>query len=125
MKHAIRALLLAGMMALPLAPPPAVAQAAKAAAAVEAPKVYTLSAAYPNPFNPRTSFTLTVAETQPVRVEVFNLLGLPVKLLYNGTLEGGETKTFTFEAEDLPNGIYLYRVQGKSFTATRQMTLLK
>ena len=30
-----------------------------------------------------------------------------------------------FDAGELPSGIYLYRVQGKTFTATRQMTLLK
>lgn len=89
------------------------------------PDVYTLSAAHPNPFNPRTSFSLTLRERQDVTVEVFNLLGTRVKHLFSGTMETGETRSFTFTADDLPSGIYLYRVQGESFTATRQMTLLK
>ena len=89
------------------------------------PDVYTLSAAHPNPFNPRTSFSLTLRERQEVTVEVFNLLGVRVKHLYSGTMEAGESRSFTFTADDLPSGIYLYRVQGESFTATRQMTLLK
>lgn len=86
---------------------------------------YVLSAAYPNPFNPQTSFTLTVRDRQEVRVEIYNLLGIPVRTLFSGEMESGETRTFTFNAGDLPSGIYLYRVQGENFTATRQMTLLK
>ena len=89
------------------------------------PDDFTLSAAHPNPFNPRTSFSLSVHERQTVTVEVFNLLGVRVQHLYSGTMEAGETRTFTFAADNLPSGIYLYRVQGESFTATRQMTLLK
>lgn len=89
------------------------------------PEDFTLSAAHPNPFNPRTSFSLVVNETQDVTVEVFNLLGVRVQHIYNGTMQAGESRSFTFDANDLPSGIYLYRVQGESFTATRQMTLLK
>ena len=84
-----------------------------------------LSPAYPNPFNPQTSFSLEVDERQEVKVEVFNLLGRSVKVLFEGTMEANDTRTFTFDAGDLPSGIYLYRVQGENFTATRQMTLLK
>lgn len=120
-------LLFVGLLALPAALP-ATAGARPDGAdqeAADVPQGYTLSAAYPNPFNPRTSFTLTVREAQHVRVEVFNLLGLPVRMLFDGQMEAGETKSFTFDAGELPSGIYLYRVQGKTFTATRQMTLLK
>ncbi len=93
--------------------------------AVGDPDDFTLSAAHPNPFNPRTSFSLTIHESQDVTVEVFNLLGARVRHLYEGTMEAGESRTFTFTADDLPSGIYLYRVQGESFTVTRQVTLLK
>lgn len=89
------------------------------------PDGFVLSAAYPNPFNPRTSFSLTTERRQEVTVEIFNILGISVKRLFSGTMEANETRTFTFEADDLPSGVYLYRVSGESFTATRQMTLLK
>lgn len=94
-------------------------------AAVDGPDGFTLSAAYPNPFNPRTSFSLTVEERQEVMVKVYNLLGVEVEQLFDGVMDEGETRTFTFTAGDLPSGIYLYRVQGETFTSTRQMTLLK
>lgn len=127
MRQTLRILLLTAVLMIP-ALPSASAQALRAPSVSEeadVPKGYVLSAAYPNPFNPTTTFTLSVREAQHVRVEVFNLLGLPVKLLYSGPMEAGETKSFTFDAGDLPSGIYLYRVQGKTFTATRQVTLLK
>lgn len=91
----------------------------------DTPEGYVLSAAYPNPFNPSTSFSLEVDERQQVSVEVFNMLGQRVRTLFEGEMLEGETKTFTFEAENLPSGIYLYRATGQKFVATRQITLLK
>ena len=89
------------------------------------PEGYRLSAAHPNPFNPTTRFTLTVQASQDVRVEVFNLLGQRVRLLHDGPLEAGEARAFTFEAADLPSGLYLYRAQGETFAASGQVTLIK
>jgi hypothetical protein len=121
-------LLLIAVMVLGM-PPSSIAQATSQPTASidqgEMPRAYVLSAAYPNPFNPQTSFSLTVRERQDVTVEVFNLLGLPVKRLFSGVLDAGESRTFLFDAGDLPSGIYLYRVTGERFTATRQVTLLK
>lgn len=91
----------------------------------EQPEEFTLSAAYPNPFNPQTSFSLTVEQRQEVTVEVFNLLGVRVQQLFSGEMQSGQPMEFTFVADDLPSGIYMYRVQGETFVATRQMTLLK
>ena len=91
----------------------------------ETPAAYTLSAAYPNPFNPSTTFTLSVQERQKVVVQVFNLLGQPVARLFEGTMQAGETRSFSFDAGSLPSGIYIYRITGERFTAARQMTLIK
>lgn len=124
MRHALLLLVLLTFGFAPLSAAPALAYD-DLVRVDEDPDAYTLSAAHPNPFNPRTSFSLTMHERQEISVEVFNLLGVRVKHLYSGTLEAGETRSFTFTADDLPSGIYLYRVQGESFTATRQVTLLK
>lgn len=104
---------------------PMTARSAAADDRVEEPDTFTLSAAYPNPFNPQTSFSLTVDDRQEVAVEVFNLLGVRIEQLFRGEMQSGEMREFTFVADDIPSGIYLYRVQGENFTATRQMTLLK
>lgn len=86
---------------------------------------YVLTAAYPNPFNPSTSFKLTVKQDQTVKVNVYNTLGKQVKSLYNGRMKANETRSFTFKAEGLPTGIYLYQVKGESFKIARQVTFLK
>ena len=125
MKNTILLFSFLALTALPLAAAPAEIESDKIEIAGEKPTGFVLSGAYPNPFNPRTSFSLTVKERQEVTVEVFNLLGIRVKRLFEGTMESGETRTFVFEADDLPSGIYLYRARGQKFTATRQMTLLK
>ena len=89
------------------------------------PDSYHLSEPYPNPFNPQAQFSLEVAHAQQVRIEVFNTLGQLVAVLHDGLLPGHGTHRFTFEAGLLPSGVYLLRVAGESFTATRTMTLVK
>jgi len=92
---------------------------------VDFPQGYTLSELYPNPFNPQVHFSLDVAQSQQVRIEVFNTLGRRIDVLQDGLLPGRGTRTFTFDAGSLPSGVYLLRVTGETFAATRTMTLLK
>lgn len=88
------------------------------------PNGYELSAAYPNPFNPTTNFTLTLAQSQEVQVAVYNVLGQQVALLHQGNLAAGST-TFHFDAHQLPSGLYLYRATGRSFQLIGGMNLVK
>jgi hypothetical protein len=86
---------------------------------------FRLTSAYPNPFNPTTQFTLTLEQRQNVLIEVYNLLGRRVAQLHDGQLEAKERHTFTFEADNLPSGLYLIRTVGATFSNTQQVTLLK
>ena len=45
--------------------------------------------AYPNPFNPNTTIFIDLNRKNTVRVEIVDLLGKKVKLLFNGTLDSG------------------------------------
>ena len=125
----IKLLLIALLTTFALANVPAYGQAGEASIqivdAAEVPDAYRITSAYPNPFNPQTQFTLTVTEEQHVRVEVYNLLGRRVKVLHDGRLAAEQTHTFTFEASNIPSGIYLIRVTGEQFSATQRVTLLK
>ena len=89
------------------------------------PGKYLLSEAYPNPFNPRTRFTLAVARPQQVRIEVYNALGQQVATLHDGVLEANKTHAFVFDAGALASGVYVLRISGETFAATRTLTLLK
>ncbi len=124
-----RLLLIALLTAFALASAPAYGQSAEASRQIveanETPDAYHLTSAYPNPFNPQTQFTLKVTEEQRVRVEVYNLLGRRVQVLHDDRLIAGQTYTFTFEASNVPSGIYLIRIIGEQFITTQRVTLLK
>lgn len=92
---------------------------------LEVPGTHVLSAAYPNPFNPRSQFRLAVAQDQVVRIAVFDALGQQVDVLHDGALTGGTTHTFAIDGGNLPSGTYLYRVTGESFAESRTISLVK
>ncbi len=86
---------------------------------------FTMTAPYPNPFNPRTTFALALPEATPARVSVFDITGRQVALLNDGILAGGVAHTFTLDAAGLASGVYLLRVQAGAFVETRRLALLK
>ena len=91
----------------------------------QTPSGLLLSSAYPNPFNPETRFMVTSQERQEVSVEVYNLLGERVKVLFSGIMTAGESRWFVFEAGSLPSGIYLYRAKSDRHSVTRQFILIE
>ena len=92
---------------------------------VELAESFGLSPAYPNPFNPQTSFELSLREGQQVSVFVYNTIGQRVATLHEGYLSGGAVHLFRFDAGTLPSGLYFIRVAGDHFHATRQVSLIK
>ena len=48
------------------------------------PTIFSLSSAYPNPFNPVTTLTLTIPEAGDINVQVYNLHGQIVSTLLSG-----------------------------------------
>ena len=92
---------------------------------VELNEAYHMGAAYPNPFNPLTQFTLTIARDQLVLVEVFNVLGEQVALLDDRELKAGQRYAYTLDGSHLASGLYLIRAVGEYFSVTRKVTLLK
>jgi hypothetical protein len=92
----------------------------------EIPSRFELSQNYPNPFNPSTTikFSLTNAEIVNTKLVVFNAIGQQVAELVNQPLSAG-THEVVFNANNLPSGIYFYRLQSGSFVETKKMVLLK
>jgi len=83
-----------------------------------------LSNNYPNPFNPSTKITYSIPERSSVSLKVFDLLGSEVVELVKGEVETGAYE-ITFNASNLPSGVYFYQLQAGSFLQTRKMILLK
>lgn len=87
-------------------------------------KEYGLNQNYPNPFNPSTTINFTIPSNEFVTLKVFNILGSEVATLVNGTLAAG-SYNYSFDAQNLASGIYLYELKAGEFLEIRKMNLLK
>jgi Secretion system C-terminal sorting domain len=84
----------------------------------------SLSQNYPNPFNPSTVISYQVASFSKISLKVFDLMGREVATLVNEVKSAG-SYTATFNAANMPSGVYFYRLQAGSFTETKRLVLLK
>jgi hypothetical protein len=91
---------------------------------VTAPLSFNLEQNYPNPFNPSTNIKYSVPESGNVKLSVYNLVGEEVAVLVNGNVEAGNFEV-TFDASNLPSGVYLYKLQSANSVQTKKMMLLK
>ena len=89
-----------------------------------APSEFALSSSYPNPFNPSTSMDLSLNESGYVSVKVYNVMGQVVSTLVDGNMDAGY-HTLTWNADNMPSGMYLVRVQSGSNVETQKLMLLK
>ncbi len=86
---------------------------------------YTLDQNYPNPFNPSTHISFALPSTQKVTLKVFDLTGKEVATLLQNDHRAAGVHAITYDAKDLPSGIYLYRLQADEFMETKRMVLIR
>jgi Secretion system C-terminal sorting domain len=72
------------------------------------PETYTLSSAYPNPFNPTTTISVTLPQAADLSVVVFNVAGRQIAELANGPFNAG-SHSLTFDASGMSSGLYFVR----------------
>jgi hypothetical protein len=88
------------------------------------PDAYTLSQNYPNPFNPGTSISFGLPEASYVSLKIYDLLGNEIVTLVNDNISAGMHR-ITFDASNLPSGVYIYKLQAGSFIESKKMVLMK
>jgi hypothetical protein len=88
------------------------------------PKSFKLEQNYPNPFNPTTLIAYELPTGEFVSLRVYNSLGQQVAVLVNGQRSAG-AYTVTFQADDLPSGMYFYHLIAGEFQQTRKLLLLR
>ncbi len=89
-----------------------------------APVGFALEGNYPNPVRQFTTIPFDVAEETHVTLEVFDVLGRKVATLVDEQMAPA-TYRVVWEAEGLPSGTYVYRLETGNFTASEQMVLVK
>jgi len=90
----------------------------------EFPTQVELGTNFPNPFNPQTTVPISLPATQPVQLEVFDLLGKRMTTLFDGILPAGN-HSFTLAAGTWPTGSYVVRLISEGHVESRLITLLK
>lgn len=85
---------------------------------------FSLSPAYPNPFNPATAISFTLPSTQPVSLKIYDLLGREVSTLFSGKLDGGK-HVMRWQADAMAAGIYFCRLRAGTWQRTQKLILMK
>jgi len=92
-------------------------------------KEFKLNANYPNPFNQTTKISYSLPNSAHVTIKIYNILGQQIFTLVNEqkspgnfyVLWNGENES----GNDMPSGLYFYRVQAGGFIKSCKMTLIR
>jgi hypothetical protein len=88
------------------------------------PEEFTLSNAYPNPFNPTTSMLLSLDQDGLVAVKVFNINGQLIDILTDGNMDAG-MHTISWDAQEFASGVYFIKAYIGSEVITQKVSLMK
>lgn len=90
----------------------------------ELPNSVVLEQNYPNPFNPQTEISFTLPTSSHISLVIFDVLGKQIDTIVEGVQPAGK-HTFTWDAGEVPSGVYLYRLETPLGFSTRTMVLVK
>ena len=93
------------------------------------PEEYSLSDAYPNPFNPTTTLSFTVPIEGVVSLNIYDMTGRLVSTLVDGNLKQGY-HSFTWNGMDsngyaVSSGMYIYSLKAEGISITKKMVMMK
>ncbi|NOZ03253.1 MAG: T9SS type A sorting domain-containing protein [FCB group bacterium] len=87
-------------------------------------RVNHISPAYPNPFNPETTISFRLPETQVVRIVIYDISGKKITELANTEYSAG-SHSIIWNASEIGSGMYFYRLNAGSFASTGKLMLVK
>ena len=85
---------------------------------------FSLSDAYPNPFNPKTMINLSLTNSSDVLIDVYNVKGQVISTLVNGYMDAN-SYSLTWDASESASGVYFLKVTVGDFVKTQKLMLLK
>ena len=91
---------------------------------MDLPISFSLSHAYPNPFNPSTMVKIQNSSGKNLKLEIFNLNGYLIKSVENRWTSLG-AYDFTWDAKKEANGVYFFRLSDVNNSIIRKVVLLK
>ncbi len=79
---------------------------------------------FPNPFQTATTISFTLNRADFVTLDIYDLLGRKVETLVADQFQGG-THTATWEANDVPDGVYVGRLRASNQVRTIKLVRLR
>ena len=88
------------------------------------PTEFSLSPAYPNPFNPVTTLSFAIPVDSEVSLSIYNLQGREVVSLINGNMDAGY-HSVVWNADSHSSGVYFVKMVTGEFVNTQKLMLVK
>ncbi len=90
---------------------------------------YHLAQNVPNPFNPQTTIQFSIPNSEFVILNIFNVQGQQIRQLVNKVLGAG-VHSVVWNGKDnqgnnVPSGMYIYRIRAGKFFEQKKMLLIK
>ena len=93
------------------------------------PKRFSLSQNFPNPFNPITHLNYTLVNPGIIHLAIYDVLGKQIYTIHDGyQRQGGHNVQWTGvnqNGNQVPSGVYFFKLETKSNTITKKMVLTK
>ena len=93
------------------------------------PAAVALTGAYPNPFNPMTKISFSVADPTQVRIAVYDMAGQHVAQLTDQVFAAGEHTTDwngkNILGRDVASGTYLVHIKAKNVSQSLKIQLVR
>ncbi|MFA7629419.1 MAG: T9SS type A sorting domain-containing protein, partial [Candidatus Neomarinimicrobiota bacterium] len=88
------------------------------------PEDFSVSAAYPNPFNPECTVDLRLRQSAQIRANLYDSSGKFRKQIFYGQMSAGEQQ-LQIRAGELPSGLYLLHLQSGNTQNIRKLLLIR
>jgi len=88
------------------------------------PHIFELSELYPNPFNPSTEVSFSLPVDGHVHLAAFDVQGKEVDVIFEGAQSIGQ-HSYTWNASNLPSGVYYIRLQAGELATSQKALLIK
>ena len=88
------------------------------------PESYSLSAAYPNPFNPTTTLNFALPVDSKVSLSIYDLQGREISRLINSNMHAGY-HSVVWNADAQASGVYFVKMMAGEYISTQKLMLIK
>ena len=88
------------------------------------PHRFEISNLYPNPFNPSTEISFSLPMDGHVQLAAYDIRGKEVDMIFEGAQSVGQ-HSYTWDASNLPSGVYYIRLQAGEMLTSQKALLVK